>query len=459
MENINLPVPIDIETRIRAKMDLFSSGDKMHKWAGNSNISTLFYLYLFNKYKSRCILSSIYNDFSPLGLIIAFDQITTNDYYLRKQIKHISTQFVECVKSGTSVIIIPVVVCSKTFSHANVLIYRKHSNTIEHFEPHGELNSDSLNSSMVQPIIQWFVDMINSKLELDGLPPIDILHANDTCPKYGFQTIESDHALLATEGDGYCQTWSLFMAELALRNPEIPGKILTENLLSYVKTKGGGQYLRKVIRGYVVLIYDKIDHYYSAVVGVPLTPEVLTTKDFKLKDWVNTLVRVEMDLLNNNPKISTSKYIHRLNKFKTSVQTWVKQNDELGTWKNMIDGSVSMRNPSPSRTKKIHIASRIGKLMRSNSSSKSHSSHSSHSSHNSSHSSHNSSHNSSHSSSHKLSSPNSSLPYTPDTSTSNSYFKTGQPDLGHKRKRSLTLSSKDKKQGKTRRAEIDADIL
>jgi len=153
------------------------------------------------------------------------------------------------------------------------------------------------------------------------------------------------------------------MAELALKNPEIPSRVLIDNIMDHIETKNGGEYLRKVIQGYVILMYDKIDRYYSAMVGSPLTPDVLADSagNVPMKEWVGVLVKVEMELM-NDPKISTKKYIHRLRKFKMQPK-WIKYENE-NKWYNPIENRIVYnRNPEPGNTRKIHIATRMSKLM------------------------------------------------------------------------------------------------
>ena len=362
MEDINLPDPIHMPG-LRAKLDVFAADhDKIHKWAGSSNIATLFYLYLFNKYKSHCVLSSEYNSTSPLGLYIKTNDLGIGNKIRAAQFDQLATQFVKCVTSGIPVIIIPLVVDLGQFgAHSNVLIYRKNSNTIEHFEPHGKLTVPNLDASVIGISIQEFVDVINSKL--DESDKVKLLHAEDVCPKRGLQKIECKHGT-CLESKGYCLAWSLFMTELALRNPEIPSRVLIDNIMDHIETKNGGEYLRKVIQGYVILIYDKIDRYYSAMVGSPLTPDVLAevAGNVPMKEWVGVLVKVEMELM-NDPKISTKKYIHRLRKFKTSVKPkWIKYENE-NKWYNPEENRIVHRNPEPGNTRKIHIATRMSKLM------------------------------------------------------------------------------------------------
>jgi hypothetical protein len=413
---IKLPDPIQMPG-IRAKLDVFAADhDKIHKWAGSSNIATLFYLYLFNKYKSRCVLSSEYNISSPLGLYIKTNDFGIGDRNRAAQFDQLATQFVKCV---TSVIIIPLVVDLGNFgAHSNVLIYRKKYKTIEHFEPHGKLMIPNLDTSVIGISIQAFVDVINSKL--DESDKIELLQAENVCPQRGLQKIECRHGP-CQETKGYCLAWSLFMAELALKNPEIPSRVLIDNIMDHIETKNGGEYLRKVIQGYVILMYDKIDRYYSAMVGSPLTPDVLADSagNVPMKEWVGVLVKVEMELM-NDPHISRTKYIHRLRKFKMQPK-WIKY-EKTKTWFNPIDKHVVARDPEPTNAQKIHIAKRMSNLM--------HPSHSSRTRSNK------------YSSKTLTLSRSSSLPFDSPPPNNNPYF--NSHSNGHKRKRNSNSSSKRK---------------
>jgi hypothetical protein len=65
--------------------------------------------------------------------------------------------------------------------HANLLIFRKDTLIIEHFEPHG----DSLKG--VKQILSNFVNILNNILQLEK--KVELIQADEVCPyKLGFKS-------------------------------------------------------------------------------------------------------------------------------------------------------------------------------------------------------------------------------------------------------------------------------
>ena len=93
------------------------------------------------------------------------------------------------------------------------------------------------------------------------MPPIKYTQSNDVCPYVnGMQNLEGISRLIKTaaEPSGYCSAWSMFFTELCLKNPEIPSSVLLDNIYDkLVNTENAADYLKKVIRGYAGLIYEK----------------------------------------------------------------------------------------------------------------------------------------------------------------------------------------------------------
>ena len=54
-ENIKMPEPLHLK-KINTKLDFFSETPVIRQWPGYSVVDTLFYLYLFNKYKHNCLI-------------------------------------------------------------------------------------------------------------------------------------------------------------------------------------------------------------------------------------------------------------------------------------------------------------------------------------------------------------------------------------------------------------------
>ena len=74
-KKIKMPEPIHIK-KINTKLDFFSKTNVIRQWSGYDVIDTLFYLYLFNKYKQNCLIKyKGANSKHSLGLEL---QIKTN---------------------------------------------------------------------------------------------------------------------------------------------------------------------------------------------------------------------------------------------------------------------------------------------------------------------------------------------------------------------------------------------
>lgn len=134
-KKIKLPEPIHIK-KIHSKLDLFSKKNIVRQWSGYEIIDTLFYLYLFNKYKNNCLIkhpgitSSI-----ALGLELHITEKVANRKIYKDHLLSVSKQLSECIGRNLNSIVIPLYLKTTNGNggHANLLIYRKNDNTIEHF--------------------------------------------------------------------------------------------------------------------------------------------------------------------------------------------------------------------------------------------------------------------------------------------------------------------------------------
>jgi hypothetical protein len=161
--------------------------------------------------------------------------------------------------------------------HANVFIYRKHLNQLEHFEP--QMTSE-YNDVVLNVEIEKFIRIFNDKLMIvNGGNPVIFVDAMQICPKrdgftVGLQQLEVFSDLLLVkdvEPNGYCLAWSMFFTELCLQNPEIPSSIILEQIfenLNRLSLSDASNYLRNVIRGYAGFINDKISKYFSLFGGL-----------------------------------------------------------------------------------------------------------------------------------------------------------------------------------------------
>ena len=276
-KKIKMPEPIHIK-KINSKLDFFSNTNVIRQWSGYDVIDTLFYLYLFNKYKQNCLIK--YKGASSkhsLGLEL---QIKTNlprtEYSVyEKHLQMVSIKLSECIEKNPDSIVIPLYIKKSNGGHANILIYRKKDNVIEHFEPHGSkiITRDPQNNQLIETQLNLFIAMLNEQLKKNNKPPVNLIPSNTVCPYiYGLQGLEekASQKKSALEGGGYCAAWSMFFTELVLKNPTIPSNELLNIILNKFNKDIEKQrtYLRKVIIGYVNLIHNKIEKYFYFITGV-----------------------------------------------------------------------------------------------------------------------------------------------------------------------------------------------
>jgi len=268
-EEINMVQPIHLSKSVEHSLDYLNrKGESIFDFAGSDYVEALFYLYLLKKYKSECY-TGIDNKARRLGLSIDIkvkyskEEMKEMDDYLND----VASQVADCIIRGKTIIIIPLQIKVPIGFHANVLIYRKNNNELEHFEPHGKYFDFQKEEGYIEDtkkkIFNIFVKMINTELIRSRykLPPIKYTQSNDVCPYIqGLQNLEGVSGLIKTKAEpsGYCSAWSMFFTELCLKNPEIPSSVLLDNIYDKLtKTENAADYLKKVIRGYAGVIYEK----------------------------------------------------------------------------------------------------------------------------------------------------------------------------------------------------------
>ena len=141
-EKIELPEPLKINKNILNQLDdLEKNGETIYAFAGERTIETIFQLYLIKKYKSKCVVENKFfnKNQRPLGITInlKMNYTSAEENIMKEEFTHFSKKITECVKKGEKIIIIPLGYNRGKGGHANILIYRRDSNVIEHFEPHG----------------------------------------------------------------------------------------------------------------------------------------------------------------------------------------------------------------------------------------------------------------------------------------------------------------------------------
>lgn len=252
-------------------------------------LHNLLYLYLIEKYGSTCFVrgqhvKGLYTYIGlRLGNMYATDQAEAKkDIY--KQIKIILNCIKRIQSTTKEIIIIPLSIVHDGKAHANMLIYRKSLDVIEHFEPHGAIFMGDENLPItdyirykVPAILETIVDKMNTinkennhayyQNNLTYLPPHEVCPANTK----GLQELESgivlSNEIREREGGGFCAIWSIFWAEMVLLNPHVS----TDNLRNYIMDSVDYADIdnayekialktRNVIRGYLELLYVQINN-------------------------------------------------------------------------------------------------------------------------------------------------------------------------------------------------------
>ena len=317
---IKLPIPYKIKNKLTTLNKI--GKEKISDFLGSLEVEAMFYLYLFKKYKSDCFLYSQTAKLRLLGMSIMIKK--NYDDYSPDEMKNIGAQFtelasalVDCIKRGTNIIIIPVQLrLPDGGGHANILIYRKNLNQIEHFEPHGKKFSRNDNN-INKVILDWmknFVFKINRNLSTLGMERIKFIESTDVCPYIdGLQNLEGWSNIIKVkdvESGGYCSAWSMFFTELCLKNPNIPSSELMNyifNFLENMSVREKMDYLRGVIRGYAFFINEKIEKYFSLFTESGLTIKKIKTfksdKNRDLKAVMDYLIAIEIDSVTNPSQI------------------------------------------------------------------------------------------------------------------------------------------------------------
>lgn len=320
-EKINMVHPIHLSKSVEHSLDyLHRKGETIFDFVGSDYVEILFYLYLLKKYKSDCYVG-IEKKRRRLGLSIDIkaDYTKKEMVEMEEYLNDVASQVADCIIRGKTMIIIPLQIKTSEGFHANVLIYRKNNNELEHFEPHGKFYSfkekeEGYVEKTKDKLFNIFVKIINTELIRSRykMPPIKYTKSNDVCPYiHGMQNYEGMSQIKTTKAEpgGYCVAWSMFFTELCLKNPEIPSSVLLDNIYDkLVKTENAADYLKKVIRGYAGMIYEKftkmLSVFFKEKVTIGMIRDLFNSKVIsdrvkasKTKTVLNMLIDLEIKKL------------------------------------------------------------------------------------------------------------------------------------------------------------------
>jgi hypothetical protein len=286
-----LATKLNYGERIAKKMEkLYQKHTKVQPFDGCFVIETIFFLYLFKKYKMNCIIGNNGHDPS-IGLVMHYDEINPTTY---RPIYKVAKRMFPCIVRGDPIIIIPLTftvsyIKEPTDGHANILIYRRNTGHLEHFEPHGSIyGGEDFVIQYINYTLNKLVELLNEHIDhhnithTQSIQRIVLIKASNVCIDLGVQAIEErsiipKNALI--EPDGYCSAWSMFFTELCLKNPEIPSKQINDAILFKARLYDTRDYLRNVIKGYTCFINNKIAKHFSYIFDEPVSSAKIHTFD------------------------------------------------------------------------------------------------------------------------------------------------------------------------------------
>lgn len=263
---------------LNATMD--DDSNNKHFFGGYSVLITLFQIYLAKRYGSRCLVRSVKDtaDIGELGLFLAFERtpdMKLKDITPKETFEGLKESFARCLnlQPPPPVIFLYLSLSVKREashgSHANMILYRTATKTFEHFEPHGAAYNNNVS----------YAEVINETLQkaLQKIcpEPFTYVTSQEVCPRevsQGLQSIEA-HANLgkndAIEGGGYCAAWSMFFAEMCLRNPTLSGRQVFELIIDFLKKNKGKDMhvLRHIMHSYTTRMGKVLYEYFSLVLN------------------------------------------------------------------------------------------------------------------------------------------------------------------------------------------------
>lgn len=253
-------------------------------------ISVLF-VCIMNKNKNGCFLRVL-----PHPTLETWKQkwIITAEFFIYKdkqentkiwdeeKIKRIGTSMKLCKDSGNKIMVIPLIGEISPFStHANMLIYRMESNTLERFEPHGKNTFNESNG--VSQDIDEFLRHVTQERLTPYIGKLEYIPSSKTCIREkGFQLLEEEVKF----DTGSCAMWSLFMAQLIFMNPEQSTHQIQE--LVFKITKEDPVLFREIMVGFTSFGYDMVNEVLLQSGSTPIDEnkktKVMPTK--KITDFI-----------------------------------------------------------------------------------------------------------------------------------------------------------------------------
>lgn len=278
-----------------------------------TNFAFLFSL-IQQKYETTCIMD-IQNFIDPIRLAsspeINYKQIFEIKVLLKREENEMHIDKIDippnfkqlvdkCKKNKTHFLIIPYANLDTMGHHQNVLIYDLQADIIEHFEPHGSLESlgdnyvtylNTYNTSFLTKIFRYVLQNNNVKY----YPPSTI------CPIPGPQARENIYEAFdiePTDPFGFCVIWSMWYVDLRLANPHVDRTNLIQQAMQTMINNDIS--FKKFIRTYAnnLVKYAKYIEKEFTVDKIKITRKKLISL-LKNKDLINKIPNEKVIIVDN----------------------------------------------------------------------------------------------------------------------------------------------------------------
>lgn len=229
------------------------------EWKGDPGLASLFFKeYLLTKNKNACtfdkeiLMLKFGINFLNLNVVkikiidnkrsIILDQLSIDEIpeFFKNLLNNCKTEFVVIPIAFTTESLMPML------GHANILIYNRKKNIIEHYEPYGANAFTNDHNDYYKKLKKIFNE-------------INIVYCNpaNTCPLIGPQKRENlcPNIVFNVKTVGFCLIWSMWLAELRINNPNVNSKQLIENEIKKIQRNNVGNICIFIV-SYAQFIFD-----------------------------------------------------------------------------------------------------------------------------------------------------------------------------------------------------------
>lgn len=162
-------------------------------------------------------------------------------------------------------------------THANLLIYRKELNQLEHFEPNGPVVYTDKDITILQTM-EHIVNKINQLNQTEHVFDTELKYINPSlsCPEslntIGFQVLQAYKTEnMKNNYAGTCMLWSSLIGTLILENPEVSTANIQDVVFNYALRGANGnnnnfsKMLVKIVIGYGFYMMQQVNLYLELI--------------------------------------------------------------------------------------------------------------------------------------------------------------------------------------------------